>query len=349
MPSSSDSPAAHSSTALPSCLLVTGGAGYIGSHTVRLLAEQGERIVVLDSLELGHREAVISPGVELVVGDLGNKAVLEDIFSRYTVEAVLHFAAYAAVGESVVDPLKYYANNVAAPVALLQVMQAHGSKRFIFSSTCATYGNPQFMPMDETHPQQPINPYGASKLMLEKALLDSEPAWGLKSVLLRYFNASGSSLDGLIGEDHTPETHLIPRAIFAALGKDSLTVFGEDYPTPDGTCIRDYIHVLDLAEAHAAALRYLRSGGESTACNLGTGKGASVREILNLVKEVSGLEVPHKIGPRREGDPPELVAAPAKAKAVLGWEAKFKDPREVVASAWAWINGPKAGRYNPGS
>jgi UDP-glucose 4-epimerase len=327
-------------------ILVTGGAGYIGSHTVRLLAEQGESIVVLDTLELGHAESIVSPNVELVVGDLGDAACLEAIFANYQITAVLHFAAYAAVGESMGDPLKYYANNMAAPIILLKTMQKYGCGQFIFSSTCATYGNPQYMPMDELHPQNPINPYGASKLMLERALIDSEPAWGLRSVMLRYFNASGSSLDGAIGEDHTPETHIIPRAIMAALGTtEPLTVFGDDYPTPDGTCIRDYIHVLDLAAAHAAALDYLRQGKPTVACNLGTGKGASVREILQLIEEVSGLPVPHSIGPRREGDPPELVAAPAKAKAVLGWEAQIKSPREIIASAWAWINGPTGGRY----
>jgi UDP-glucose-4-epimerase GalE len=331
----------------PNRILVTGGAGYIGSHTVRLLAERGEDILVLDTLELGHREAVISPNAELVVGDLGDAELLEALFSKYHITAVLHFAAYAAVGESVGDPLKYYANNIAKPVTLLQAMQRHGCQKFIFSSTCATYGNPQYIPMDENHPQLPINPYGASKLMLERALLDSESAWGLKSVILRYFNACGSSPDGKIGEDHTPETHIIPRAIMAAQGKvDQLTVFGADYPTPDGTCIRDYIHVVDLAEAHAAALTYLKNGGGTTACNLGTGKGASVKEILQLVGEVTGLPVPHVYGPRREGDPPELVAAPAKAKAVLGWEAKIKDPRDVVSSAWAWMSGPRGGRYS---
>jgi UDP-glucose-4-epimerase GalE len=201
--------------------------------------------------------------------------------------------------------------------------------------------------MDESHPQQPINPYGASKQMLERVLWDCEAAWGLKAVMLRYFNASGGALDGVIGEHHEPETHLIPRALLAAQGRlPQLTVFGTDYPTPDGTCIRDYIHVLDLAEAHAAALRYLRNGGASTACNLGTGYGASVKEILDLCESVSGLPVPREYGPRREGDPPELVAAPQKAKEVLGWEAQYKDPRAMVEAAWAWFSGPKQGCYS---
>lgn len=327
-------------------LLVTGGAGYIGSHTVRLLAESGEKVVVLDTLELGHKEAIVSSTVELIVGNLGDAEVVESIFSKYEIEAVLHFAAYALVGESVSDPLKYYDNNFSRPLVLLNAMRRHGCGKFIFSSTCATYGNPQFMPMDETHPQNPINSYGASKLMFERALLDSEVPYGIRSVILRYFNASGGSPDGVIGEDHTPETHLIPRALMAIKGEvESLTIFGTDYPTPDGTCIRDYINVLDLAEAHASALRYLREGKPSTACNLGTGKGASVKEILQLAEEVAGQPVPATYGPRREGDPPELVGNPAKAKAVLGWEAKHKDPREMVQAAWNWLNGPRGGRY----
>ncbi|MBP7949005.1 MAG: UDP-glucose 4-epimerase GalE [Verrucomicrobiales bacterium] len=327
-------------------LLVTGGAGYIGSHTVRLLAEAGESVLVLDSLELGHRDALISPHVDLVVGDLGDATLVERIFEGYEVEAVLHFAAYALVGESVEEPLKYYQNNFAAPLVLLDAMRRHGCRQFIFSSTCATYGNPQFVPMDESHPQNPINPYGASKLMLERALWDSESAWGLRSVILRYFNAAGCSEDGKIGEDHTPESHLIPRALMAATGEiERLTVFGNDYPTPDGTCIRDYIHVLDLAEAHAAALRYLRGGGTSTACNLGTGTGASVSQIIQLAAEITGRPIPVEYGPRRPGDPPELVAAPAKAREVLGWEARHRDPREMVEAAWRWLNGPRRGRY----
>lgn len=329
-----------------SAILVTGGAGYIGSHTVRLLAEAGENVIVLDTLELGHRESLISPGVELVVGDLGDAAILESIFARHSIEAVFHFAAYTLVGESVSDPLKYYLNNTAKPLVLLEAMRNHSCGKFIFSSTCATYGPPQKLPMDEEHPQQPINPYGWSKLMLERALIDCEHSHGLRSVILRYFNASGGAEDGFIGEDHTPESHLIPRAILAVLGReDKLTVFGTDYPTPDGTCIRDYINVLDLAEAHLAALQYLRAGNPSTACNLGTGKGASVKEIIQIIESVSGMTVPVEYGPRRAGDPSELIANPAKAKAVLGWEAKHKNPRDMVQAAWNWFNGPRKGRY----
>lgn len=330
----------------PAAILVTGGAGYIGSHTVRLLAESGEKIVVLDSLELGHRDAVISPGVELVVGDMGDPAVIDGIFGRYAISAVLHFAAYALVGESVSEPIKYYQNNTAAPLILLEAMRKHGTKHFIFSSTCATYGNPHFMPMDETHPQNPINPYGMSKLMLERVLKDCDHAYGIRHIILRYFNASGCSADFQIGEDHTPESHIIPRTLMAITGEaPNLTVFGTDYPTPDGTCIRDYIHVLDLAEAHALALAHLRKGGESAACNLGTGKGVSVKEIITLAEAVTGRKVPVTYGPRREGDPPELVGNPAKAKEILGWEAKFRDPRIMIEGAWAWLTGPRKGRY----
>jgi UDP-glucose-4-epimerase GalE len=329
-------------------LLITGGAGYIGSHTVKhlLQQQQPEQIVVVDNLVYGHREALPAGRVTLVEGDLGDASLMDTVFAEYQPEAVLHFAAYAAVGESVEQPLKYYRNNLAASLTLLEAMQKHGTRRFIFSSTCATYGNPQFMPMDETHPQEPVNPYGASKLMLERVLRDCEPAWGLKSVFLRYFNASGADFNGEIGEDHTPETHLIPRILMAATGAiEQITVFGTDYATPDGTCIRDYIHVQDLARAHALALEHLRSGGESTAVNLGTGRGFSVREILATAEAVTGRPIPVSYGPRRAGDPPELVANPAKAKAVLGWEAEFKDPRQHIESAWKWISGPRRGRY----
>jgi UDP-glucose-4-epimerase GalE len=235
---------------------------------------------------------------------------------------------------------------VAGPLTLLEAMQRHGCRQFVFSSTCATYGDPQFIPMDETHPQQPVNPYGASKLMLERILKDSETAWGLKAVFLRYFNASGCDPDGEIGEDHAPETHLIPRILMAVTGEaESITVFGTDYPTPDGTCIRDYIHVLDLARAHALALDHLRDGKASTAVNLGTGNGFSVKEIISATEAVTGKSVPVSYGPRRAGDPAELVANPAKAKEVLGWVAEYKDPRSHIQHAWNWMIGPKKGRY----
>jgi len=328
-------------------LLITGGAGYIGSHTVKHLLKKGEKIVVLDNLVFGHRESLPHDKITFVHGDMSDAELVEKLFAEHKPEAVLHFAAYCYVGESVEEPLKYYRNNVLAPLTVLEAMKKHGTKRFIFSSTCATYGVPQRIPIDENNPQEPVNPYGASKLMLERVLKDSETGWGLQSVFLRYFNASGCDLDGEIGEDHNPETHLIPRILMALTGEiESITVFGTDYPTEDGTCIRDYIHVNDLANAHALALEHLRAGGESTAVNLGTGRGFSVKEIISTAEEVTGKKVPVSYGPRRAGDPPELICNPAKAKAVLGWEAEFKDPRQHIESAWKWITGPRKGRYS---
>lgn len=327
-------------------LLVTGGAGFIGSHTVKHLLGLGEKVVVLDNLVFGHRDALDLQKVTLVEGDMSDEVVIEKLFKKHQPEAVLHFAAFAYVGESVTDPLKYYRNNLAAPLVLLDAMQRHGCKQFIFSSTCATYGNPVKVPMDEEHPQAPVNPYGASKWMLERVLRDCDHAWDLKSVFLRYFNASGCDPDGEIGEDHDPETHLIPRILMAATGEiDQITVFGTDYPTPDGTCIRDYIHVCDLASAHAKALTYLRDGGDTMAVNLGTGRGFSVKEIIETAEAVTGKAIPVAYGLPRAGDPPQLVANAAKAKAVLGWEAEHKDPRSHIEAAWHWITGPRKGRY----
>lgn len=328
-------------------ILVTGGAGYIGSHTVRLLAAQGRKIVVLDNLVFGHEKAIVDPGVELVLGDVGDQELLRNLFNKYQFDAVIHFAAYAYVGESVTNPLKYYQNNTAEPIRLLQVMQEFGCDVIVFSSTCATYGVPVALPITEQNPQEPINPYGRSKLMVEWILRDCGAAWGLKSACLRYFNASGSDPEGLIGEDHDPETHLIPRVLMAAKGEIShIEVFGTDYNTPDGTCIRDYIHVMDLADAHARALDHLFSGGDSLRCNLGTGVGVSVKEIIAAVEEITGRNVPVIYGPRREGDPDALVADPAMAKKILGWEAQRTDVREMVRSAWAWANGPTGGKFS---
>lgn len=332
---------------MTTAVLVTGGAGYIGSHTVRLLASQGRKVVVLDNLVYGHRDAIVDDGVELVVGDVGDRALLEDLFTRHAFAAVVHFAAFAYVGESVTDPLKYYRNNTAEPLTLLEVMQAHGCRNFVFSSTCATYGVPEAVPISESNPQAPINPYGRSKLMLEWILADCDRAWGLKSACLRYFNASGSSEDGLIGEDHDPETHLIPRVLMAVTGEiPHVDVFGTDYPTPDGTGVRDYIHVADLASAHSKALDHLGAGGDSIRCNLGTGVGVSVKEIIAAVEEVTGKKVPVQYGPRRAGDPPELLADPRLAKELLGWEAQHRDVRDMVRTAWTWLSGPRGGRYN---
>ena len=327
-------------------ILITGGAGYIGSHTVRLLASQGRQIVVLDNLVFGHEQAILDPGVELVVGDVGDQSLVRSLFAKHQFGAVIHFAAFAYVGESVTNPLKYYQNNTAEPIQLLQVMEEFGCKVFVFSSTCATYGVPEQLPLTETNPQNPINSYGRSKLMVEWILKDCDQAWGLRSACLRYFNASGSSPDGQIGEDHNPETHLIPRVMMAVTGEiDYLEVFGTDYATPDGTCIRDYIHVEDLADAHARALDHLTAGGQSVRCNLGTGVGVSVKQIIAAVEEVTGKSVPVKFGPRRAGDPDSLVADPTLAKQLLGWQATRTDVRDMVRPAWLWIDGPRHGRY----
>jgi UDP-glucose-4-epimerase GalE len=302
--------------------------------------------VVLDNLVFGHDQAIVDPGVELVAGDVGDQTLVRSLFEKHGFGAVIHFAAYAYVGESVTDPLKYYQNNTAEPIKLLQVMQEFGCKVFVFSSTCATYGVPDKLPITESNQQNPINPYGRSKLMVEWILKDCGHAWGLRSACLRYFNASGCSADGKIGEDHNPETHLIPRVMMAVTGEiECLEVFGTDYATPDGTCIRDYIHVEDLADAHARALDHLAAGGESVRCNLGTGVGVSVKQIISAVEEVTGKTVPVKYGPRREGDPDSLVADPSLAKQLLGWEATRKDVRDMVRPAWLWASGSNHGRF----
>jgi len=327
-------------------LLITGGAGYIGSHTVRHLLEQNERVVVLDNLVFGHRAALPLDRVTFIEGDMADAALVEKLFAAHKPEAVLHFAAFAYVGESVADPLKYYRNNLSAPLTLLEAMQRHGCKRFILSSTCASYGDPVRIPIDESHPQAPVNPYGASKWMLERVLRDCDTAWGLKSVFLRYFNASGCHPSGEIGEDHNPETHLIPLVLQAAAGqREHITVFGTDYPTPDGTCIRDYIHVCDLASAHALALNYLRKGGATIPVNLGTGRGFSVKEIIATAEAVTGQKIPVVFGPRRAGDPSELVADPSRAMEILRWQAVHLEPREHIDSAWRWMNGAQRGHF----
>ncbi|MGJ8694859.1 MAG: UDP-glucose 4-epimerase GalE [Verrucomicrobiaceae bacterium] len=328
-------------------VLVTGGAGYIGSHTVRLLQAEGYKVIVLDNLVYGHRDAIVDDDVELVIGDVGNRELLEGLFEKYGFKAVIHFAAYTYVGESVTSPLKFYRNNTGEPVILLEVMEKFGCKAFVFSSTCATYGEPQKLPLTEDHPQDPVSPYGRSKLMVEWILSDCDVAFGLKSASLRYFNASGGSLDGKIGEDHRPESHLIPLVLMAITGElENISVFGTDYPTEDGTCIRDYIHVEDLASAHLAAVRHLVGGGESIQCNLGTGVGISVKEIIDVAEEVTGKKVPVVYGPRRAGDAARLVADPKMAKDLLGWEASHKDVKTMVESAWKWISGPQKGRFD---
>ena len=317
-------------------VLVIGGAGYIGSHCVRQLKLAGHRPVVLDNLVFGHR-AALPADVPLVVGDLGDEALVTELLKREKITIVMHFAAYAFVGESVNDPLKYYDNNLARPIALLRAMRAAGVSKFIFSSTCATYGEPEKLPMTEDTPQKPINPYGQTKLDLENVLKACARAHGLSFAAFRYFNAAGAAEDGSIGEDHIPETHLIPLAIAAAQGqRPQLTVFGTDYPTPDGTCLRDYVHVDDLSRAHIAVFPKLAAPGTQLFYNLGTGRPFSVKEIITTVEQVTGLKVPLTYGDRRAGDPPALYADAAKARAELGWVPKYQTPLDIIRTAWAW-------------
>lgn len=316
-------------------ILVTGGAGYIGSHACKALAAEGFLPIVIDNLCYGHREAVRWGPFEQ--GDIADRSWLDDVFERHRPLAVMHFAAFAYVGESVSNPGKYYRNNVVGTLTMLEAMRDHGVNTLVFSSTCATYGVPETVPIAESAPQAPINPYGMSKLMVEAMLSDFDRAHGLKSIALRYFNAAGADPECEIGERHDPETHLIPLALEAAAGKGApLTVFGEDYPTADGTCIRDYIHVTDLAEAHVAALRALLAGAQSRAYNLGTGMGYSVRQVLETIEKVTGRPVPHDVGPRRPGDPAELVADPSAAGRDLGWSPRKSDLDSIVGTAWAW-------------
>ncbi|KJV10669.1 UDP-glucose 4-epimerase [Elstera litoralis] len=316
-------------------VLVTGGAGYIGSHTCKALVQAGYLPVTYDSLARGFKDAVrYGP---LVVGDIGDRATLDAALAEHQPIAILHFAALAYVGESVTDPALYYRNNTTGALTLIEAALAAGIDKLVFSSTCATYGVPQRLPIDEDTPQAPINPYGRSKRMVEQMLQDVGAASPLRSVALRYFNASGADPEGELGENHDPETHLLPLAIDAALGLGpALQVFGNDYPTPDGTCIRDYIHVADLADAHVRALTYLENGGATTAINLGSGTGFSIREILTAIETVLGVPVPHQFGPRRPGDPPSLVALAEKAKDVLGWVPKHSDIETIVRTAATW-------------
>ncbi len=318
-------------------ILVTGGAGYIGSHTCKFLHARGYTPVVLDNLVYGHRAAVKwGPFVE---GDIHDQGVLDRIFSEYSPAAVIHFAAFAYVGESMIAPGKYYQNNVAGTISLLESMRSNGCARIVFSSSCATYGLPETLPLTEDHRQRPISPYGRSKLMVEEILRDYDSAYGLKSVSLRYFNAAGADPAGELGEDHAPETHLVPLTIFAALGRRAaIEIFGTDYATVDGTAIRDYVHVSDLAAAHVQALSFLEAEEASGAFNLGTGHGVSVREVIRAVETVSGLEVPVTCGERRQGDPAVLVAGAGKAKRILGWTPRLFDIREIVQSAWNWYS-----------
>lgn len=316
--------------------LVTGGAGYIGSHTAKMLAKTGHEVAVYDNLSRGHRDLV--KWGSLVEGDIRDTKLLREAMRWFKPDAVIHFAAFAYVGESVTNPYMYYDNNVGGTLSILKAMTEAGVKNLIVSSTCATYGQPDRMPITEETGQNPINPYGQSKLMMEKICRDFDHAHGLRFMALRYFNACGCDPDGETGERHDPEPHLIPRALMAAAGEiDALDIFGSDYQTPDGTCVRDYIHVNDLASAHIAGALYLMDGGKSDAVNLGTGRGTSVKEILDATARVTGRSVPHRMSPRRPGDPAELVAAVGKAREVLNWQAGNSDIDQVISSAWNWF------------
>lgn len=316
-------------------ILVTGGAGYIGSHYVLYERSRGEEVVVLDNLIHGHPEAVLD--TQLVVGDVGDRRLLDTVLTEYPITAVVHFAAFASVPESVAQPHKYYTNNVVATLTLLEAMRAHNVQHLVFSSSAATFGNPVYTPIDEAHPQNPINPYGESKQMSEKMMAAYDRAFGLRFVSLRYFNAAGADPQGRIGESHDPESHLIPIILQAAAGKrESVNVYGADYDTPDGSCIRDYVHILDLAQAHALALDALRSGAPSAYYNLGSGHGYSVREVIRVCEEITGRSIKVVDAPRRPGDPAVLVASAAKAKAELGWKPRFQDLAEIVRTAWNW-------------
>jgi UDP-arabinose 4-epimerase len=328
-------------TANEKSVLVVGGAGYIGSHTCKALRAAGYTPIAFDNLCEGHAHAVKWGPLE--VGELADRARLDEVLHKHKPIAAIHFAAFAAVGESVREPAKYYGNNLAATLVLLDALRAAGIDMLVFSSTCAVYGTPESVPIAETTPRAPINPYGRSKLMVEQVMADYGHAYGLKWTALRYFNAAGADPDGEIGEEHDPETHLVPRALMAIAGRiGQLEIFGDDFATHDGTCVRDYIHVCDLAQAHIAALERLMAGGVPGAFNLGTGHGYSVREVVAAVERVTGQRVPLTVGPRRAGDPPALIADPALARAALKFEPKHSDIDTIVATAWrrmALVNG----------
>lgn len=314
-------------------ILVVGGAGYIGSHMVKFLARTGHRVVVLDNLSTGHADAVRYG--ELIVGDMADTALLDRLFHSHRFDAVMHFAAFSLVGESVDDPGKYYRNNVANTLNLLDAMVRHQIRHFVFSSTAATFGEPRSDRIDESHPQNPINPYGRSKLMVEHLLADYDAAYGLKSVCLRYFNAAGADPEGELGERHNPETHLIPLVLQAASGRRShIHVFGTDYDTPDGSCLRDYIHVQDLCSAHQQALQWLQEHQQSKQFNLGNGDGYSVLDVIETARKVTGKEIPVLIGDRRVGDPARLVADATLAQQQLGWKPEYPDLADMIAHAW---------------
>lgn len=317
-------------------ILVCGGAGYIGSHAVHQLIEKGESVVIVDNLQTGHRDAV-HPKAKFYEGDIRDADVLDKIFTENAIDTVVHFAANSLVGESVEKPLKYFNNNVYGMQILLESMVKHSVDKIVFSSTAAVYGEPKRIPILEDDPTEPTNPYGESKRIMEKMMKWVSRANGVRFVSLRYFNAAGAIEDGSIGEDHNPESHLIPLILQVPMGKrDHIAVFGEDYPTPDGTCLRDYIHVIDLADAHVLAIDYLRKGGESNIFNLGNGRGFSVKEMIEAAKKATGRDIKVEIGARRAGDPAQLIASSEKAKKVLGWRPKYTDVKQIIQTAWTF-------------
>ena len=317
-------------------ILVAGGAGYIGSHMVKDLIEHGEDVVVADNLSTGHRDA-INPKAKFYEGDIRDRKFLDKVFDNEDITAVVHFAAFSIVPESMSKPLKYFDNNTGGMITLLEAMRDHNIKYIVFSSTAATYGVPEHMPIKEADPQNPINPYGLSKLMMEKMMAWADEAYGIKFVALRYFNVAGAAPDGTIGEDHGPETHLVPIILQVAQGKrKELSIFGDDYNTPDGTNVRDYVHVMDLADAHILAIKYLEAGNKSNAFNLGSSTGFSNKQMLEAAREVTGKPIPAKMAPRRPGDPDSLVAASDKARTILGWKPKYDDVHDIIATAWKW-------------
>lgn len=323
-------------------VFVPGGAGYIGSHNVRALAGQGEEVVVLDNLLTGHRQS-LGENVRFYRGDLRDGTLLDVIFRDCRVDAVIHFAASSLVGESMLKPLYYFNNNIQGMQSLLEAMLRNGVDKIVFSSSAAVYGEPEVMPIGEDCPRNPLNPYGESKLVMERMMRWCERAHGMRSVILRYFNVAGAWPDGSIGEDHDPESHLVPLVLQVPLGKRAyVTIFGDDYPTPDGTCIRDYLHVMDLVEAHVLALRHLRAGGGSLVCNLGSGRGFSVREIIDAARRVTGRDIPERTGQRRAGDPPRLVACSDMARRKLGWHPRGSLD-DMIGSAWRWHLGHPRG------
>lgn len=328
-------------------VLVCGGAGYIGSHTVAELLDKGKDVVVVDNLQKGHKEAILE-GVRLYVGDLRDTEFLDEVFQENEIESVVHFAADSLVGESVTDPLTYYDNNVYGALCLLKVMNKHGVKHIVFSSTAATYGEAKNFPILEDDPTEPTNPYGETKLAIEKMLKWSEKAYGLRYVVLRYFNVAGAHLDGKLGEDHTPETHLIPIILQVALGKrEHISIFGDDYDTKDGTCIRDYIHVTDLADAHVLALEKLARDNTSGTYNLGNGNGFTVKEVIDAARKVTNHSIPAIVAPRRAGDPAKLVASSQRAMDELGWNPRYTSMEQMIESAWKWFQAHPEGYKQP--